>query len=310
MTIVKIQLGDSEIPIAGVLRDEDGAARLDVGVRLFDENGNLAGLKQINNKLRVSSMPYLYDISEGNVPGHSEFEQFGYNADIDTAVEDVWSVGGSYVFPAAAQQLELVSTSIEDDPDKGAGVPGTGIHTVTIYYLTNDFTEKSEDVNLNGTGVVTTAGSDIFRINSVRAKACGTGGAAAGVISIRNLADTPVYSQIEVGNTRSRNAIYTVPKAKILYIASMSGGIGYASTAANPSNSVLLTIRAKYDHLAGALRSFFLPHAEIQVGSGAGTVYRPFEIPLKFIAGVDIKVSAICAANNGSISCGLRGWLE
>ena len=271
-----------------------------------DEAGVPYGIKHVNNKPRVSSMPYLYDISEGNIANHSEFERFGINPDIDITVEDLWTVGGAYVFPATAQQMELVSTSAADD-----GAPlGTGIGVVTVYYLKADGTAATEDVTLNGTGVVTTTATDIYRVNSLKAKTVGTGGSAAGVISIRNLADTPIYSQIEVGNTRSRNSIYTVPKGKTLYVTSMLGGLGYASTAANPSNSATITLRATWDHDAGAATAFFLPHAEIQVGSGAGSVYRPFEVPLRFPQNTDIKVSATTAVANGAVSVALRGWLE
>jgi hypothetical protein len=159
--------------------------------------------------------------------------------------------------------------------------------------------------------VVNTVGTDFFRINSLRVKTVGALGAAAGVITLRQRNPlTAVYSQIEVGNTRSRNSIYTVPKALTLYITSMTAGCGFASTTANPSNSALITLRAKYDHLAAVARDFFLPHAEIQVGSGGGSVYRPFEIPIRFPSGTDIKCSATSTANNAQVSVGLRGWLE
>jgi hypothetical protein len=90
----------------------------------------------------------------------------------------------------------------------------------------------------------------------------------------------------------------------------MTAGCGFAGTAANPSNSALITLRAKYDHLEATVKDFFLPHAEIQVGGGGGGVYRPFEIPIRFPAGIDIKCSATSMANNAQVSVGLRGWLE
>lgn len=299
-----VQTGTPSLPTgaATAAKQSDGTQ----AAKFVDEAGTPYGVKHINNKPRVSSMPYLYDIAEGNIAGHSEFERFGLNPDIDVAIEDIWTVGGTYIFPATAQQMELVSTSAADD-----GSPlGTGIGVVTLYYLKTDGTAATEDITLNGTGVVTTVATDIFRVNSLKAKTVGTGRSAAGVISIRNLANTPIYSQIEVGNTRSRSSIYTVPKGLKLYVTSMFAGITFASAAANPSNSALLTLRATYDHEAGIVSTFFMPHAEISVGSGGGGVYRPFEIPLYFPAGTDLKVSASTSANNGSVSTGLRGWLE
>jgi|WetSurSiteA1Bulk_404760.scaffolds.fasta_scaffold01970_1 hypothetical protein len=270
-----------------------------------DENGTPYGIKQVNNKPRVSSMPYLYDIAEGNIPGHSEFEMFGYNPDIDISAEDVWGNGGLYVFPTVAQQMELVSSSAEDDPDKGGAVAGTGIHTVTIYYLNNLYEAKTEDINLNGTGVVTTVATDIFRVNRIKAKVVGSSGVAVGTILLRHLSDSPVYSSIDIGNTRSRNSIYTVPLGKTLYITSLAGGCGAAS-----SSTATITLHATYDHEAAALRTFFLPHAEVIIGSGTGGVVRHFEIPLKFPEKTNIKCRATTTANNSIVSVGVRGWLE
>jgi hypothetical protein len=40
-------------------------------VKLIDESGVAYGVKHVQNKPSVSSMPYTYDISEGNVSGHT-----------------------------------------------------------------------------------------------------------------------------------------------------------------------------------------------------------------------------------------------
>ena len=267
--------------------------------KFIDETGTAYGVKHVNNKPRVSSMPYLFDIAEGNVTNHVEFEQFGYNGDIDGPVEDLWPAGGSYVYPAAEMQMEIVSSSVNDT------AAGTGIQSVTLYYLDDAFAEKTEDITLDGTNVVATAATDIYRVLSLRAKTVGTGGSAAGTITLRHLSDTPIYATIETGFTRSRLGLWTVPASKILYITSMYGGC--ISTTANGAT---ITLRAKYDHLAAATRTFFMPHAEVLVGSSSGGITRVFELPIKLPAGVDIKVSATSLANNASVSCSLRGWIE
>jgi len=274
-------------------------------VLFVDENGVGYGIKHINNKPRVSSMPYLYDIAEGNIPGHVEFEMFGYNPDIDISVEDVWGAGGSYIFPAAPQQMELVSSSVEDDPDKGGSVAGTGIHSVTIYYLDNLYQEQTEDVELNGTGEVTTVATNILRVNKLKAKVVGSSGGAVGTISIRNLTNSPVYSTIDPTNTRSRNSIYTVPLGHTLYVTSMAGGCGSAA-----ASTATIILNATYDHDAQALTTFFLPHAEVIVGSGTGGIIRPFEIPLRFPEKTNLKCRATTTANNSIVSVGVRGWME
>jgi hypothetical protein len=273
-------------------------------VKLIDEAGMAYGVKHVNNKPRVSSMSYLYDIAEGNVANHNEFEQLGYNSDIDAAAtEDMWPTGGTYAFPGSAAGLELVSTSVEDDPDKGGDVTGTGIHAVTIYYLDASFVAKSTDVTLNGTGVVATTPTDLYRIQSMRAKTVGTGGGAAGTIVLRGLTGGATYSSIEVGQNRSRQAIWTVPALTTLYITSITvGAIGLSTTGAT------FAILAKYDHLAAEEKAFWITHAEIMAGIGG--FFRPFEIPLRIPAGIDVKVRCTASANNTAVSCGLRGWYE
>jgi hypothetical protein len=49
-----------------------------VTVQFIDENGSPYGIKQINNKPRFSSMPYLYDIVGGNITNHTPFSKLGY----------------------------------------------------------------------------------------------------------------------------------------------------------------------------------------------------------------------------------------
>ena len=101
--------------------------------------------------------------------------------------------------------------------------------------------------------------------------------------------------------------MYTVPKGKVLYITSMTGGCISGAT-----NEGVITLRATYDHDAGALTSggFFMPHAEVAVANTSGSIYRPFEIPIKYPAGTDIKLSGSSTANNAQMFSSLRGWLE
>ena len=41
-----------------------------------------------------------------------------------------------------------------------------------------------------------------------------------------------------------------------------------------------------------------------------GTFFREFEMPLKFVAGTDIKFSAIAEAAGTACTSALRGWVE
>lgn len=259
--------------------------------------------KRADQKQRVSSTPYGYDVAEGNIGGHTTWEKTGLNADIDqggTSTEDLWVVGGTFVFPATAQQMEVVSSSTDDD-----GSPeGTGIQVVTVTYLDNTYAEKTEDITLNGTTAVATVATNILRVNHLRAKAIGTGGVAAGNIDIRATTDTPIYSRIAVGYTRARNAAYTVPLGKTLYIVSAK----FSATGSATGKDAIFTVRANLNTLTGSALSFFMPIIEVGIMDGA--IHIPFDFPIKLSEKTDIKVSAQVGNDNTICHCALRGWLE
>jgi hypothetical protein len=83
--------------------------------KLSDENGTAYGVRHVDNKPIVSSMPYTYDIAEGNVTGHTNWSKMGFNPDIGTANETLWSAGALYTFPASAMQMEVASSNNIDD---------------------------------------------------------------------------------------------------------------------------------------------------------------------------------------------------
>lgn len=85
--------------------------------KLLDENGVPYGVKQINGKMRVSSMPYLYDISEGNVPDHTPWTKIGFSTLPATTETDVWSYGGTtpiIPLPTAGATRRVVTANAAD----------------------------------------------------------------------------------------------------------------------------------------------------------------------------------------------------
>ena len=77
---------------------------------LRDESGVAYGVKHVNNKIRTSSMDYLYDIAESNVANHAPWTKIGYTPTMTTADSDLWSGAGVYVPPAAEMGMEVVSS--------------------------------------------------------------------------------------------------------------------------------------------------------------------------------------------------------
>lgn len=103
-------------------------------VNLLDESGVAYGVKHISNKPRVSSMPYLYDVAEGNVAGHSAWMKIGLNPALVASTEaDLWSATGVINFPSAAGKWEVVSS--DNTQDIGTAIKtgtSTGGSTVTL----------------------------------------------------------------------------------------------------------------------------------------------------------------------------------
>jgi hypothetical protein len=260
--------------------------------------------KLIDGKQRFSSMPYLYDISEGNVEGHTSWEKYAINDDVDSAAEeDVWCVGGLYSWLTAEAGLAVISSSVEDDFDKTPA--GTGIHSVRIYYLDHDFIERTTDVELNGTTEVNTSVTNIYRVNRIRPLAIGTGLKAAGNIDVKaRAAGTTIYSRIATGFTKGRQLIYTVPYGKTLFIAQASGSIG--GTEATKYGR--FTLRSTWDNVSLTSNAWMTAYSEL--GQQSGFFSFKYECPMSFPAGSDIVVSCKSLNDNSYVTASLRGWLE
>lgn len=102
-------------------------------IKLIDENGLPYGVKQIQNKPRVSCMPYTYDIAEGNVTSHLMGRSIGYNTSIGTTLEDITETGmGVVPIPLSALAMEIVSSSGNDAGTIQSSGTATGGSTTTL----------------------------------------------------------------------------------------------------------------------------------------------------------------------------------
>jgi hypothetical protein len=273
-------------------------------IKIIDSAGVPQGMVMENGTL--TSRDYFVAVAEGDIPNHTRWDKFGYNADVDNAEEDMISQGGIYVFPALTGiQMDIVSTN--DADGKTAAPNSTGVRTVNIHYLDDTGAALIETITMNGTTAVATTATKISRVNYLTAKTIGSGGVAAGTITLsEHGATTKNYAQITVGYTRSRQCIYTVPLGNTLFITSLV--VSGVNTAVG--HWCRFTLRSTYDELENAVRNFFLPCAEILVEDGS--FHRQFITPLRFPAGTDIKLTVISDASNSNevTSCSLRGWLE
>lgn len=225
--------------------------------------------------------------------------QLGYNADVGTNSETIWTPGAEYVWPAAAQQMEIVSNGAQDT------AAGSGIQQVKVWYLDSAFAEKSVILTMNGAGVVPTVVADIFRVQTMHAYRFGANAVAAGVINLRTLGGGTIYGQIAQGSTRSRDCRWTIPAGKTLFILSTTFSTGSAAGGKN----VLFTTRATYDNLDNRVlgTNNFMPYSEIILQDSA--FRRELVRPTRFPTGVDFKVSAVSDSAGAICSVALCGYL-
>lgn len=248
----------------------------------------------ITGALVTKSIGHL--ISRGYLDNHSSWAKIGYLAALTTPAT-ITPQGGLYSFLGTGTKLTAVSTSTNDS------ATGSGVRTLTLYYLDYDFAEKSTTIALDGTTPVNTTPADIYRINNIRAATAGATYQATGGIHLITGAGT--YGYISTGHTRQRQAVYTVPADKTLYITSC-----YAMAVNTTANKyALLTMRANYDDKAGTrlVPGFYMPYGKILLESDhISCIYdSPMVVPSK----VDLLFNGTASAAT-SVSINIRGYME
>jgi len=161
---------------------------------------------------------FYFELSEGNIVGHTRIHKFGHNPNIGASWEDLWDNGTAYPTLTSATKFNVSSTDADDD----ASPLGTGAWNVTIYGLDANYVEVNETVNLDGQNPVSTVNEYIRVYRAVVASAgstetneghifVGTGPVTAGVPS-------SVYAEIIAGHGQTLMAIYTVPANKTAFL--------------------------------------------------------------------------------------------
>lgn len=258
-----------------------------------------SGKKQYDSRPLNISMPYAYAIGIGYAAGHEKFTQLGYNSDVDSIREDLWEVGGIYVFPPAGGiQMAIVSSSASD------GAAGIGARTVDIYYLDHLYREQSETLTLQGLTPVNTAATNILRVQDIHVMTVGSNGVSVGNLSLRDIAGVTTYGYIGANGNAARQAIFTVPAGKTLYMTEWTVGAG--SSAGNRLGEFTLRATTTHDDELTAGVFHFKATAIVQDGS----LTMPFCVPIKCVATTDVKISVVSDSTNVITTGYMCGWME
>lgn len=291
--ILKTDIHDGKILRWEDMGDGTYALVVSAGTRagqVADESGTLYGVKHIDNKIRTSSMPYTYDIAEGNVANHSVFRCFGHNAVVAAAWETVYATSNLRVYLTSAERLQIVSTDISDD---GSPV-GDGARTVTIIGLDSNYDALSETVTMNGqTNVLTTA--SFLRVLSMVVATAGKTGYNEGTITASNNADTVVLEQIDVQQNASLSACYTVENGYTAYVTQ-----AMATESSSKGCQFGFWIRT-FGGLWTMKRTIVLFDSSIVL---------PMTLPMKLPQKTDIEIRANAIQAGANVTAGLEGWVE
>jgi hypothetical protein len=204
---------------------------------------------------------------------------------------------GQYTLPAnggvsfgeltGTEQLEIVSGSASDT------AAGTGARTVKITYIDalNGNVEASTTVTMNGTTPVSLGAVRASAIQYMEVASVGSGGVAAGNITLRITTVNTQWEQILAGYCRSMSGRYTVPTDCVAYLIQAS-----------------LTARAQFmdlellvNTLEDGTASGYTTHNAFDIqANGSLAVDLPFH---SFPAGTKIKWAAVPGATAGGPRC-------
>ena len=223
-------------------------------------------------------------IAKGEVNGYSVLNIFGYQPAVATDSICVWEDVAPYVYPTAAFNMTVVSTSTADD---------SGVAKVLISGLDADYNQITELVGLLGTTPVTTT-SAFLRINNVRLVIAGVGHETnVGTITVSHSGVT--YAKILPATGQTQMSQYTVPAGYSFYLtrvnsyAQQNGGSNnYNTYSVVASNSISYTV----------LQSpYFQSYEAIRVG------------PFKYAERTSVQWRSRTQTNTSAVGMVIEGYL-
>ena len=222
--------GDVNIPTPLAVTDNNGSLTVDGTVTAnvtFPETQTVDGTVTVNqgtnpwvvsqSNTTANSGSFEWQIARGAVTGAVAVNVFGHQDLIGTTPWAVWDRAADYVFPTTASQLTVASSSATDN----------NTSRVTIFGLDADWNPLVEQVALNGTNNVTTAGT-FLRINQMIMTAPATG-QINNVGTITAKIGATIYAQINPTIGKTKMAVYSVAAGKSFYLTQITALSGSAT---------------------------------------------------------------------------------
>jgi len=260
------------------------------GIMLRDPNGLPYGIKQIQNKPRISATPYLYDIAEGNLSNHFAIRRYGHNPNLDTSLETVSDISTLRAELTYAQQLWIRSSSAAD------AAAGTGATAVTLSALDANYACNEELITLNGTTAVGTAYTTYWDALTVEVATVGSDGTNQGDIGV--IATDPAETTLIQASALlglSHSSCFWVPAGYTFYITDLT-----VSEATNKG----VEFYFYYKEPTGGWKSQL---TYLTLGS---SVVHTLSIPLVYTEKTKLQWRARAIQAGADVAAGYAGWYE
>lgn len=218
-------------------------------------------------------------VARGMIAGHSLVNIFGYQPLIETTSVCVWENNTPYIFPSAAYQMTVVSTSATD----------TAV-TLLVSGLDATYNIIAETIVVNGLTPVLTSHS-YLRINNVRTIA----GNAAGTITFTFNAIT--YAKILSGIGQTQMSQYTVPANHTFYLTRVDA---FSQVSGGTHNYCTYNVQAL---LANGV-SYSVLQAPFTSNYNARRI-----VPFPYLEKTSLQWQAVVAAQTASVGIVIEGIL-
>ena len=225
--------------------------------------------------------PFDLQVARGQIMGHSTQNVYGYQTAVATTFIPVWENATAYTYPVAATKMNLASSDAADTA------------TIQINGLDANYNQISESIVLIGTTPVQTTKS-YLRINGMFVTA-GSATNPAGVVTLKDLTNTTIYSQINAGVGRTQAAIFTVPAGYTYYLSRID-----IYTSLNGNN--FATYQNKTISSTGVVQ--LTQQAPFAISYNAQRV-----MPRPFAEKTDIQLMAKVNSSTGAIAIAQEGYL-
>jgi len=250
--------------------------------------------------------PFSLQVARGQIYKHAHLDKFGFNADIGTTQETLWSLGGVYTWRTAATKVKISSS---DAKDTAAGV---GARTVTIQGLDANFAETEETITMAGQTASAESTNTYLRIHRAFVVTNGSEIDNAGTLYVHETGAaltsgvpddaTKNLTVISPGYGQTLQSFYTVPASKTLYITQLHAAVGGAAL-----NTVTTTLRTKDATLAANL--FAWNTKAIRVFGLGGVADGQLSVPIKVTEKYDIEMTAVVNTSTASVTGTFAGYL-